>query len=270
MRKFILMAMVLAGCTGSGDVTITTWGEELIEQGIPATKFADGSQVTYTKFLVVLSNVTLATKTGTEGPKQPLPVVVDLVKPGTKTVVKMEKTPAVKWDAVSYEIVPLTALTLPVGEVIQTDFDAMRNLGSSVFVEGRLTRNGVTKTFSWHFDLATRYSNCVSPDLGEGVTVPAGASETVELTIHGDHLWYDELQAAEADMRGEAVFNADTNADGVITQAELSAVQLTTLPLGQYETAGASSVKTLNDFVRSLVRTLGHFRGEGECSVSAK
>lgn len=58
--------------------------------------------------------------------------------------------------------------------------------------------------------------------------------------------------------------------DGVITLDELAAVQLTSLPLGQYGTGSAGSVHTLKDFVSALSRTVGHFRGEGECVSRAR
>jgi hypothetical protein len=47
-------------------------------------------------------------------------------------------------------------------------------------------------------------------------------------------------------------------------------VQLTTLPIDQYGTGTVGNVKTLNDFVTALVRTLGHFRGEGECVTASR
>ncbi len=68
---------------------------------------------------------------------------------------------------------------------------------------------------------------------------------------------YDGLQAACAKVRGAAIIAADANDDGV-TRAELAAVQLTSLPLSQYDTTGAASVKTLADRVSGIPsRNLG-------------
>ena len=55
-------------------------------------------------------------------------------------------------------------------------------------------------------------------------------------------------------------------ADGQVTLEELALVDLTELPPEQYGTGGASNVRTLRDFVTALVRTVGHYRGEGECA----
>lgn len=263
------LATTLTACGGVGQLSLTTWGEDFIEQELPASSFEDGFTVRYTKFLVVLKDFTLATKTGKQGPSQSSALVVDLTKPGPLELQTFTDLEAIKWDAVSYGLGP-AAGALGAGAVSAADVEAMTSSGSSLWVEGSLSKGGTAKRFSWRFDTDTHYGSCTSPDYGEGVTVPTGGAVTVELTIHGDHLWYDDLQSPAARLRGTAVAGADTNADDVITQEELAAVQLTSLPLGQYGTGGTSGVKTLHDFVRGLVRTVGHFRGEGECEARAR
>jgi hypothetical protein len=259
----------LAGCGGVGELSLTAWGEDYIEQGIPAAAFEDGFTVRYTKFLVVLKDFSLATKTRVKGPSQATAQVVDVTKPGPLELQLFKGVEALKWDHVSYGIGPSPA-AVGAGEVSAADVEVMKSSGSSLWVEGTVSKSGVSKSFSWKFDVDTHYGACTNPDFGEGVTVPSGGKVSVELTIHGDHLWYDDLQSPAAKVRGSAITGADGNGDGVVTQQELAAVQLTSLPLGQYGTGGASSVKTLNDFVRALARTVGHFRGEGECEASAK
>ena len=72
MKKLIVLSLMAAvsACGGVGTVSLTTWGEEYIEQEIPAAEFEDGHTVKFTKFLVVVNEFQLATKTGTSGPKQ--------------------------------------------------------------------------------------------------------------------------------------------------------------------------------------------------------
>lgn len=265
----VLAVVALSGCGGVGELSLTTWGEEYIEQEIPATEFEDGFTVRYTKFLVVIRDFTLATKTGMKGPSQTGPLVVDVNKLGPIELQSFKNLDAIKWDRVSYGIGPSASATGS-GAVAAADVDAMKSGGHSLWVEGSVSKMGVSKTFSWKFDIDTAYTECTNPDFGEGVTVPTGGKAEVQLTIHGDHLWYDDLQSPDAKVRGTAISAADANNDGVITQDELKAVQLTSLPLGQYGTGGASSVKNLDDFVRALGRTVGHFRGEGECVTTAK
>jgi hypothetical protein len=57
---------------------------------------------------------------------------------------------------------------------------------------------------------------------------------------------------------------ADTDGDGEITLAELDAQ---TLDVTRYNPS-PFTVSTLGAFVTSLARTVGHFRGEGECAIS--
>lgn len=271
MKQLIVLSLMAAvsACGGVGTVSLTTWGEEYIEQEIPAAEFEDGHTVKFTKFLVVVNEFQLATKTGTSGPKQAKPVLVDVHKAGPVELELFDNVPAEKWDAVSWAIMP-SADAVVLGEVSSDDATRMRDGGYSVWVEGTVSKGLVSKTFAWGFKTNTRYSECGSEEFGEGVTVKTGSSDPVQLTIHGDHLWYDDLQSPDAKLRGEAIVAADANLDGNVTQAELDAVSLTTLPVGQYGTGGASSVKTLGDFVGALVRTIGHFRGEGECVTTPR
>jgi predicted small lipoprotein YifL len=265
----LTLSLALTGCGGTGTLVLTTWGEEYIEQEIPPTEFEDGFTVQFSKFLVVLKDFTLATKTGRKGPTQSTPLVVDVHLPGPLVLQTFEGLEALKYDQVSYGIGPASN-AVGAGNVAAADVQAMTAGGHSLWVEGTVAKGGVSKRFAWKFDIDTRYTECTSPDFGEGATVPVGGEAKVELTIHGDHLWYDDLQSPDAKLRGTAIFGADADQDGTITQQELTAVSLTTLPLGQYGTGGASSVKSLNDFVRALGRTVGHFRGEGECVTAAR
>ncbi len=270
MKKLMLvMLSVLSSCGGMGKMSLTTWGEDYIEQEIPAAEFEDGYTVKYTKFLVVVNEFQLATKTGTKGPKQAKPVLVDVHLAGPVELELFSEVPAEKWDSVSWAIMP-SADAVVLGAIAATDVERMKTEGYSVWVEGTVSKGLVSKSFAWGFKLNTQYTECKSDDHGEGVTVTTGATAVVELTMHGDHFWYDDLQSPDAKLRAEAIVAADANLDGIVTQAELNAVSLTTLPVGQYGTGGASQVKTLGDFVTALGRTVGHFRGEGECLATTR
>ena len=58
--------VLLTGC-GSGTWTVNTWGEEYIEDTIPAEIFEDGCSVTYESFEVAMSGVALLLL-ATDGP----------------------------------------------------------------------------------------------------------------------------------------------------------------------------------------------------------
>lgn len=272
----VLVAAGLVGCSGSdqtdgkGNVAFTTWGEEYIEQGIPAATFEDKWTVKYTKFLVVIRNVRIAEAGGAVAGTMAKPRVFDMVKPGVKSVARFDGIAAKAWTHVSYQIGPISA-DAELGEgATDADRKLLVDAGASVHVEGSATKDAVTKTFSWTFTVSTLFDNCKGEKDGketEGVIVTNGGTDEVQLTIHGDHLFYDDLQASNAKVRFTALSKADADGDGKITLEELAAVRLTTIPKedGTFGTGAAASVNTLRDFVTDLSRTIGHYRGEGEC-----
>jgi len=87
----------------------------------------------------------------------------------------------------------------------------------------------------------------------------------VEFTVHGDHLFYDDLQSSDPSLRFDAMARADADKDGEVTLEDLAKVDLTTLPAVQYGTGSSGSVKNLRQFVEALSRTLIHYQGEGHC-----
>ena len=88
------------------------------------------------------------------------------------------------------------------------------------------------------------------------------------MTIHGDHPYYDRLRASPDPaiatvLRFDEKAAADTNDDGEVTLEELNAAPIDVL---KYDPSGFD-VTTLGGFMTALARTIGHFRGEGECVV---
>jgi hypothetical protein len=257
---------------GEGRVTFTTWGEEYIEAGIPASEFADGWSVKYDRFLVTLGDITIADADGNVGARSPGFTLVDHVSPGVKPVTSVTLG-AKAWEQVSYQTSPPPADGLVVGAgATEADRDAMLAAGCHLRAVGALTNGAVTKSFDWCFGIPTLLDACegeLDGKLTKGVVVTEGGEEQVQLTIHGDHLFYDDLQAANAVLRGQAIADADADADGVVTLEELAAVDLDDLPPEHYGTGSASSVANLRDYVSFLSRTMGHYRGEGECFVKS-
>jgi hypothetical protein len=66
-------------------------------------------------------------------------------------------------------------------------------------------------------------------------------------------------------LRFEEKAAADQDGDGEITLAELDAQPI---DVRRYDPSGLDA-PSLGAFMTSLSRTVGHFRGEGECQVSA-
>lgn len=275
MRCARALAAVLAaaGCwssDGEGAVTFTTFGEDYIEREIPARDFADGWSVRYDRFLVVVGEVSIAEEGAAPAASMPGSKVFDMTRPGKKAVVSFAGLPARAYTRVSYAIGPATSST-EVGEgATDADRQLMVSRGYSVYFEGTATRGATAKRMAWGFRTSTLNDRCKTVQSGretEGVVVTSGGARSVELTIHGDHFFYDDLQGEDAKLRFERLASADLDGDGTLTLDELSGVKLAALPsdAGPYGTGSAAGIHDLRAFVEALSRSLGHFGGEGEC-----
>ncbi len=272
----LALSLVLGACTtdaassgGKGSASFTTWGEEYIEEGIPATELEDGWAVKYEKFLVVIGNVKVGDGTAV-GAEMKTAKVFNLVVPKPKPVVELKDLEAKAWTEVSYEIAPATSAS-ELGEGATEAEKALMVTGNySVYVEGKATKGTDTKSFKWGFSTKTQLDKCKGEVAGkevDGVVVTNGGVDAVELTIHGDHFLYDDLQSPDAKLRFQNIADADADKNGEVTLAELEASKLARLPKanGPYGTGTASEILDMKAYTTALSRTVGHFRGEGEC-----
>jgi hypothetical protein len=272
---------------GKGSEQLTTWGEDFIEEGIPADPngedgFVDGWSLKYDKFLVVFHDVTVGDAAGNVVARMDKPRLVDNVKSGVKELTTFPELEAKAYTQVGYAIKPAVADAVVVGGADPADLRRMVRDGLSIYVEGRATKpdpkdaaRTLTRTFHWGFKTQTRYKDCHSaPENGvstEGVVVTSGQTDVSELTTHGDHLFYDSLQSGDNakktllrfDEKAAADDAPGGDGDGDVTLEELCRANIDP---AVYNTSGLPGA-TIGDFVISLARTVGHFRGEGECTV---
>lgn len=284
MRRPTLLFVVtcaLAACGegAKGTATFTTWGEAFVEEGIPSHPngedgFVDGWALKYETFLVAFHEITVGDDTGGPVARMTGSKLVDNVKPGRKALVTFPDLPARAYRQVGYQIKPALADSELIAGAAEADRAMMVANGYSIYVSGSATKNAVTKTFHWGFTTATRYRSCLQPaESGqaiEGIVVTNGGEDTSELTTHGDHFFYDRLKASDdpavaTSLRFDEKAAADANDDDEITLDELNAAPI---DVTKYDPSGFDA-PTLGAFMTSLARTVGHFRGEGECSVSA-
>jgi hypothetical protein len=264
------------GSGGEGTVSVTTWGEDYIEQEIPVdpgdgSGFVDGWSVSYERFLVNFQNVRVADSDGESAASFDGAYLVDNTKPGVKTLTSFEGVPARAWDTVSYEIAPVTASSGLATGVSEADRTLMADGGYGIYVAGTATKGDVQKHFAWGFAIGTAYDECHSEQDGKaeaGIVVTNNAELDLQLTTHGDHFFYDRLQSSpdpsiETSLRFDALAAADADDDGEITLDELNA---TLIDVTLYDPSGLGA-STYGAFVTALARTVGHFRGEGECTV---
>ena len=266
-----LVATVVAAATvgcGTGDLRITTSGGDFIEAGIPVELFADGGSVTFSSFLVTFSDVTVGGADGSVGDVAG-PVVFDVHQAGPIEVATLTGLQPGPFEDISVAVSPATDDALA-GNVDGADLDFMAAQAFSVYVEGAVSQNDVEKSFAWGFTTNTRIVDCAQEDGTPGVVVPTGGQGLWDLTIHGDHLFLDDLASEDAALRLSAVMLADSNDDDVIERGELDAVDLSALPGDQYGVGGASDVLSLGDFMAAQSRTLVHHTGEGECTAEKR
>lgn len=287
-RSVLLSSVLLATCACSGDPTsqessgtavFTSWGEEFIEHGIPAADadqdgFVDGWTVRFDKFLVNIHELTVADAGGRIGAQAKDTYFVDHTRPGKKELVGFTELETKAWEQVSFQIKP-AALGAVVVAGDAADLTMMIDNGYSIYVAGQASNGETTKTFRWGFATGTQYSECRHEVDGKtrlGIVVSSGSSDVSELTIHGDHLFYDRLEASPdpvvaTSLRFDEIARADDaptgNADGEVALEELGARPI---DVTKYDPSGLRA-PTLGAFVTALSRTIGHFRGEGECTV---
>jgi len=266
------------GSGGVGSVSFTTWGEEYIEDEIPPdpegqSGFIDGWTVRYEHFLVNFADITVADESGATAANMSGSKLFDNHVPDVKSIIGFDDLPAKAYTKVSYQIAPPTEA----GEVAPGVDDDLRQLmideGYSVYVEATATRDDEELHYAWGFPITTRYVRCHSEQGGRderGFVIRNNATLEIQLTTHGDHLYYDRLQSSPdptvpTSLRFDAMAGADADRDGELTLDELDGVSMATL-IGTYERSGLDA-RTLREFVTELARTVGHFRGEGECDV---
>jgi hypothetical protein len=272
----LLLGLSAFGCgPAQGEVTVTLWGEDYIADHIPPAMgteagFENGWTVRFQKFLVSVGNVTVGVSDGTAPHMLAGLRVFDLVPAAQPVAIgTLSMLEARRMDRVSYEIAPAADGSIA-GNVSDADLQWMQSQGYAVYLEGEATQATQGRyTFRWGFRTATRYAGCHDASNMPGIVVPTQGTGRAQLTVHGDHLFYDDLQSPEAKLRFDAIAQADTDGDREVTLEELAAVDLTRLPANQYGAGSARDVVTLRDFVTRLVATLGHFDGEGHCDEHA-
>lgn len=257
------LAAMAAGCdddtaTGEGTLAVSIYGEAFIEEGIPGGAAGcdgcveDGWTVEFDRFLIVVTSVAVH---GPETFRDDTPRVFDLAQAssGAGQAVVSFAAPAGTYDRLDYTIAP--AGQTPVG-----DADDVAAVGeNALYVEGRATRGAEMVRFAWAFDTTTRYVDCET-----AARVEDGATGRSQLTIHADHLLYDDLVSAEPRVVFDLIAASDANGDGEVTAEELAARDIS--GEARYQ-VGNAAIDDLWGFVVAQVGTLGHIDGEGHCEV---
>ncbi len=241
------------GCSGETQVELTAFGEAFVEEGIEAEAVVDGWSVSFTELVVSVNDV----RTSPGGPVSSGGFVVDLSFPSGGDGHPLTRT-AVEGDvlqSVHYRLSP------PSGEVegnaTAAQVDRLRAEGLAVWAQGTATRDGQIVEFAWGIPADLSFDCDVGTRLSPGT--PAG----VELTMHGDHLFVDDLEVAP-NVAFDEIARADSDGDGLVVPSELAAVPLAGLT--RYQTGGRSDIDDLWTYVGAAALTMPHVDGEGTCA----
>jgi len=272
MKKFTGLAMfalvtsffcVACDSDKEGTLAITIWGESYIENEIPPATdaedgFEDGYKLAYSKFLVVIRDISVE---GALNVSESKVWNVHLAAPSDRgTQILSVTAPANDYDHTAYTIAPANSATVA-GNASTDDTAFMLDNGYSVYVEGTATAPGKDKkTFAWGFKNSTRFDPCESKG-----TLKDGGEEFIQITIHGDHLFYDSAISQDAALRFAEVASADKDDDGKITVDELKDLTLDTLA---HHDVGSFPIKNMWEYISLMVTTIGHIDGEEECKIT--
>lgn len=240
----------------TGAYSITVYGEEFIEDKIPAAD-TDGWEIKFEKFLIAVDQVKAKPASATGA------ALFDLTKPSNgegHLLAEFAQAEAGAAAPLSYRIAPNTSFSA--GNVTdEADKLAFISAGASIMVKGSASKDGVTKTFSWVFKTTTTYEDCQTV----AKVQPGSTTASSQLTIHADHFFYDDLVSEEPNVAFSLVAQADADGDGEVTQAELEAQDITTQE--RYQVGNSTDVKNLWQFIQAQTKTLGHIDGEGHCNA---
>lgn len=259
----LLLAAVLGQACGDaapapGTLEVRIYGEDFIEAGIPASEFLDGWAVKFDSFLVSVSDVAVAKGHTAPTVSQPAQQVFELARPSMRqgAVVAAAMVAGGNYDHVSYRIKPAGTTATAGPGVDAAAVTAMAAAGESVRVTGTAQKAGRAIAFAWGFGGSVLHKDC------HGAAKVDGGTARTEITIHGDHLFYDDLFAPEPNLAFELIAASDADGDGTVTRAELAAKDIT--KEARYQ-VGSEKITNLWDFIARQVTTVGHIDGEGHC-----
>jgi hypothetical protein len=259
-------AAAALGCAEAptGDLELRIYGEAFIEEGIPADIFVDGWAVSFSSFVVDVRGLAAADRAIDEA------FVVDLAKPGgaryaeggfeltTLTGVEAGAIGPVEWALAHDHAHDGINLNADDADTELMHYDAADILVSGIATQGT-GASAAEIAFTWTFASATHYHPCEAT--GE---VPEGGVGVAQLTVHGDHLFFDDLTSDDPNVAFDLIASADTDGDGEVTREELEAVDIT--GLDRYQTGG-QDITDLWGFMAAQAKQVGHIDGEGHCET---
>lgn len=307
------LGLLATGCgsddtAGSGSLTVLLESEDVVVEGLEpgdgGENIADGWAVDFEKYVVAIGDIDVHLSTDESVEREAGEVfAVDLtaVPAGGLSLWSLEGLPEGRWEF-NYSTPGAGHGAERHESVEPADYEQMVESDWTYLIDGVLTQaggescppaalatpqgesNGNTRggnecydapsvRFQFGASAETVFGPCEIDEV-PGFAVPAGGSQTVAATLHGDHLFFNGFP--EGDEGGitrlaQWLADCDLNLDGMVTQEELAAIAPAQLPEidDRYQLGGSpiTPLDTMYDYVRAQLKTQGHFQGEGECPV---
>lgn len=304
---------------GSGSLRVLIEPEDTILDGLKpgedVANIRDGWAVTYDKYVVVLGHVTVDYATDRDvTAEDERSFVVDLmqVPSNGEPIWKIEGLQPGRWNF-GFELGGGAHGAKRHDTVEKADYDRVVDEDLTYLVRGQLTKEGglscppskyamdiaeepsgeddagnpcypnSTIEFEFAVTAETSFTDCELDGIS-GFSISDGATNTVAITLHGDHPFFNGFP--DGDEGGvirlaQLWADADIDVDGKLDVEELSSQLIADLPQwddryqlggapGSDEDEGEDAVETLEDVLIAQLETQGHMNGEGECLVNGE
>jgi hypothetical protein len=281
----ILLVGLLCGAScasegGDGTLSVRISGEAAAQSGYPAGEgedqiaFTDGWTLDFQKVIVSVTTFSMSTSDGEDANLAADAVVVDLHQ-GTPELWRFDGLAAQRWDSVNYRYTKPPARARIVNDVSDEDLTRMQDEGFSLLMEGTARKADRDVKFSWGFPLAIDVMHCQNGlDGTDGIVVRDNAVTNGEITIHLDHLFFDNWAVAEPNLRFDALAEmapegrplslSDLRAQDNLS--DLKGADGEPLDLAYDPGSAFHPVPTnLDEFINAAAETTGHWNGEGHC-----
>jgi hypothetical protein len=281
------LILAIVGCGdgqgggGDGDLAVLLQAEETIVDGIQAgtgkENILDGFDVDFSRYIAAVGLVRMNQVDGSNPQASSVVGVADFTSLPTTLpeLTAFESIPTGQYTSFGFATPMLTGSAVNINQVPDDDVNAMVANGWSYVIEGTITRasDGATKDFLIQADVPTTFTGCAVEGLAPGVNVSRNSS--VDITLHGDHIFFNGFPDEEGNVVRLAQWMwdiEDTDGNEELTQADFeAATDVGTLfpspPQGAYELTGGpiSPIDNAWDFIRAQLGTQGHIFGEGGC-----
>lgn len=260
MRLYLVPLLALT-CTPDVQPTtmiLSIYGEDYIEEEIPAADVVDGWSVMFDTFVVSVGALSAAGDPFDGGAGYRL---VDLSMGTAGAGVELDR---VTLDPSAYRDIGFRIAPSADAAAVNVSMQLRQRMiddGLSLLVSGTARRGSEEKHFMWGFKTTTAYGGCESTAAVDGAGAISG-----QITIHGDHLLYDDLFSETPNVAFDLIAAADADGDDDITEDELRAVDITAE--ARYQVGDRTDIKDLWSFIEQQTTTLGHFDGEGHCDAA--